>query len=96
MENEYNETMTETTENYDDFVAETEEASSGIMGKVLIGGVALATGVAGGFILKNKDRIIGKAKEVKAAKAAKKLEKARAKVAKLEAKQAQPEAEKEE
>lgn len=96
MENEYNETMTETNENIDDFYTEEEEASSGIIGKVILGGAALATGVAGGFIFKNRDKIKGKVSEIKEKKAAKKLEKARAKVAKLEAKQAQPEAEKEE
>lgn len=96
MENEYNENVTTDETTIDDFYTEDEETSSGIIGKVILGGAALATGVAGGFIFKNRDKIKEKVSEIKEKKVAKKVEKARARLAKLEAKQAHPEAEKEE
>lgn len=88
MENEVYDNVTTDETTIDDFYAEDEETSSGIIGKVILGGAALATGVAGGFIFKNRDKIKGKVSELKAKKLDKQVEKARARLAKLEAKQA--------
>ena len=49
-ENMVNETIEPTI---DDFYEETEEAS-GIGSKILMGGAAIAAGVAGGLVYKNK------------------------------------------
>lgn len=84
MENEvYENTTDETIDNY----AETE-TGSGIIGKILIGGIALATGVAGGLAIKYHGKIREKVNEVKAKKLDRKIKKVRTKLVKLESKQA--------
>lgn len=60
-------------ETLDEFYEDAED--SGIVGKVLIGGAAIAAGVAGGFILKNKDKIKEKFAAKKEARRVKKVEK---------------------
>lgn len=89
-----NETIDETT--VDDFYSDNEEA--GILGKVLIGAGAVAIGAAGGFALKNKDKIKAFFDEKKEARRQKKVAKEMAKLAKLQAKAPKPaeETEKEE
>lgn len=92
-ENMVNETIDET-------IDETTEdtADAGIIGKVLVGGAAIAAGVAGGFAIKNKDKIADFVASKKEARRQKKVAKVMDKLAKLEAKAPKPaaEAEKEE
>lgn len=60
-------------ETLDEFYEDTED--SGIIGKILVGGAVLATGVAGGFVIKNKDKIKEKLAAKKEARRVKKVEK---------------------
>lgn len=82
-DNEVIENIEETT--IDDAYEEFEEAS-GIGSKILMGGVTLAAGVAGGFIYKNKDKIKGAFADAKEKRRQKKVKKTMDKLAKLEAK----------
>lgn len=97
MDEMVNETINETTETLDEMVNE-DTADAGILGKALIGGAALAAGVAGGFAIKNKDKIAGFFASKKEARRQKKVAKAMERLAKLEAKAPKPveEADKEE
>lgn len=90
-----NETIDETT-TVDEFYDDVEDA--GVLGKVLLGGAAVAVGVAGGFAVKNKDKIKTFFDEKKEARRQKKVAKTMERLAKLEAKAPKPveEAEKEE
>lgn len=95
-ENMVNETIDETTETMNEFTEDTADA--GVLGKVLVGGAAIAAGVAGGFAIKNKDKIAGFFASKKEARRQKKVAKVMAQLAKLEAEAPKPveEAEKEE
>jgi NaMN:DMB phosphoribosyltransferase len=90
-----NETIDETT-TVDEFYDDVEDA--GVLGKVLLGGAAVAVGVAGGFAVKNKDKIKAFFDEKKENHRRKKVAKTMERLAKLEAKAPKPveEAEKEE
>lgn len=90
-----NETIDETT-TVDEFYDDVEDA--GVLGKILVGGAVLATGVAGGFIVKNKDKIKAFFDEKKEARRQKKVKKTMDRLSKLEAKAPKPveEAEKKE
>lgn len=78
-----NETIDETT-TVDEFYDDVEDA--GVLGKVLLGGAAVAVGVAGGFAVKNKDKIKAFFDEKKEARRQKKVAKTMERLAKLEAK----------
>lgn len=95
-ENMVNETINETTETLDEFYEDTADA--GILGKALLGGAAVVTGVAAGFAIKNKDKIVGFVESKKEARRQKKVAKTMERLAKLEAKAPKPveEAKKEE
>lgn len=84
MENEnmVNETIEETI---DDFYDDVEEAP-GIGPKILIGGAALAAGVAGGLFYKNKEKIKDAWNDAKEKRRQKKVKKTMDRLAKLEAK----------
>ena len=89
-----NEAIDETT-TVDEFYDDVEDA--GVLGKVLLGGAAVAVGVAGGFAVKNRDKIKTFFDEKKEARRQKKVKKAMERLAKLEAKAPKTEeAEKEE
>ena len=60
-------------ETLDEFYEDTED--SGIIGKILVGGAVLAAGVAGSFVVKNKDKIKEKFEAKKEARRVKKVEK---------------------
>lgn len=81
-----NETIDETT-TVDEY---NNVEDAGILGKVLIGAGAVAIGAAGGFALKNKDKIKAKLDEKKEARRQKKIKKVMDKLAKLEAKAPKP------
>lgn len=91
-ENMVNETIEPTI---DDFYEETEEAS-GIGSKILMGGAAIAAGVAGGLVYKNKEKIKGAFADAKEKRRLKKVKKTMDKLAKLEAKAPKTEQETEE
>lgn len=78
-----NETIDETT-TVDEFYDDVEDA--GVLGKVLLGGAAVAVGVAGGFAVKNKDKIKAFFDEKKEARRQKKVAKTMERLAKLETK----------
>ena len=82
-ENMVNETIDETT-TVDEFYDDVEDA--GVLGKVLLGGAAVAVCVAGGFAVKNKDKIKAFFDEKKEARRQKKVAKTMERLAKLEAK----------
>lgn len=79
-----NETIDETTDTINEFYEDADD--SGILGKVLVGGAAVATGVAAGFAIKNKEKIASFIESKKEARRQKKVAKVMAKLAKLEAK----------
>lgn len=83
-----NETIDETTETIDEFYEDTADA--GILGKALVGGAAVVTGVAAGFAIKNKDKIVGFIESKKEARRQKKVAKTMERLAKLEAKAPKP------
>lgn len=69
-------------ETLDEFYEDTED--SGIIGKILVGGAVLAAGVAGGFVVKNKDKIKEKFEAKKEERRAKKVKKLMDKLNKLQ------------
>lgn len=83
-DNEVMENIDETTA-IEDAYTELDEAS-GIGAKVLMGGAALAAGVAGGLVYKNKEKIKDAWNNAKEKRRVKKVEKTMKKLAKLEAK----------
>lgn len=85
-----NETIDETT-TVDEFYDDVEDA--GVLGKVLLGGAAVAVGVAGGFAVKNKDKIKAFFDKKKEARRQKQVKKTMDRLAKLEAKAPKPETE---
>ena len=82
-ENMVNETIDETT-TVDEFYDDVED--SGILGKVLLGGAAVAVCVAGGFAIKNRAKIQAFFDDKKEARRQKKVKKTMERLAKLEAK----------
>lgn len=86
-ENMVNETIEEAT--IDDFYDDVEEAS-GIGFKILMGGAALAAGVAGGLVYKNKEKIKDAWNNAKEKRRQKAVKKTMDKLAKLEAKAPKP------
>ena len=60
-------------ETLDEFYQDNED--SGIIGKILVGGAVLAAGVAGGFVVKNRDKIKEHLAAKKEARRVKKVEK---------------------
>lgn len=82
-ENMVNETIDETT-TVDEFYDDVEDA--GVLGKVLLGGAAVAAGVAGGFAIKNRAKIQAFFDDKKEARRQKKVKKTMERLAKLEAK----------
>lgn len=93
-DNEVMENIEETT-TIEDAYTELNEASD-FGSKILMGGVALAAGVAGGLICKNKEKIKGAFADAKEKRRIKKVERTMAKLAKLEAKAPKPKKETEE
>lgn len=87
-ENMVNETI-ELEPNIDDFYDDVEEAS-GIGSKILMGGAALAAGVAGGLVYKNKEKIKDAWADAKEKRRQRKVKKAMDRLAKLEAKAPKP------
>lgn len=85
------------TENIEETVDEVESnEESNLIGKIIVGGITIATGAAVGFAIKNRGRIKDGFLAAKEARRQKKVKKAMDRLAKLEAKAPKPvEAEKE-
>lgn len=75
-----------TVETVEGFEAIDSSLQLGVFEKAIIGGAAIATGVAVGVIYKNRKKISAKIDELKAKKLEDQINKTRAKLAKLEAK----------